>query len=76
MLKYTNKECHTMSDMHALHNMPATLFNNHPYKSSSGTPVGTKLNLLLLRDIWLGCVMDYISHTCRCAPKATHALVV
>ena len=26
---------------YALHNM-ATLFNNHPYISSSGTPVGTK----------------------------------
>ena len=26
---------------YALHSM-ATLFNNHPYISSSGTPVGTK----------------------------------
>ena len=26
---------------YTLHNM-ATLFNNHPYISSSGTPVGTK----------------------------------
>ena len=35
LTKYTNKECYT------LHNM-ATLFNNHPYISSSGTLVGTK----------------------------------
>ena len=34
LTKYTNKECNTCSDMHALYNM-TTLFNNHPYRSSS-----------------------------------------
>ena len=33
---------HTDYTLTALHNMPATLFNNHPYIISSGTPVGTK----------------------------------
>ena len=37
--KRTNKECHTVTC--TPYNM-ATLFNNHPYISSSGTPVGTK----------------------------------
>ena len=44
LIKHTNNKqgiCYAMecihSDMHALHN-PATLFNNHPYISSSGTP--------------------------------------
>ena len=30
------------SDMHSI-TRTATLFNNHPFVSSSGTPVGTKL---------------------------------
>ena len=37
--KYTNK-CHNI----------ATLFNNHPYISSSGTPVGTKFTAYLCGD--------------------------
>ena len=39
--KYTNKMCHTHSDMYSIIIM-ATLFNNHPYMSSSGMPVDTK----------------------------------
>ena len=38
------------TQLHSLHNM-ATLFNNHPYKSSSDMSVGT--NLLLLMKGWL-----------------------
>ena len=41
LTKYTNKECYTF------HNM-ATLFNNHPYISSSGTPVGTRFTAITL----------------------------
>ena len=44
--KYSNKKCHTHSDMHST---PwSRLLNNHPYISSSGTPVGTKFLLLLM----------------------------
>ena len=38
LTKYTNKTCHAHSDMHSI-TWPH-LFNNHPYISSSGTPVG------------------------------------
>ena len=37
LTKYINKKCHAHSDMHSI-----TLFNNHPYISSNGMPVGTK----------------------------------
>ena len=43
LTKYTNKKCHAQwyAQWYAPHNV-ATLFNNHPYISSSGMSVGTK----------------------------------
>ena len=43
---------HTMIHMYvlALHNM-ATLFNNHPYISSSGMLVGTKFTATYVRMV-------------------------
>ena len=46
MHRLTEQQTRNSTQWYALHNM-ATLFNNHPYISSSGTSVGT-LNLLLL----------------------------
>ena len=31
----------------------AALFNNHPYISSSGMPIGTKFSSYLCKDAWL-----------------------
>ena len=53
---HTNKKCHAHSDMHALHIM-ATLFNNHPYISSSGTPVGTNFTAT-----YVEMVVEYCGH--------------
>ena len=39
--KVQKQEVHAYTQSYVLHNM-ATLFNNHPYMSSSGMPVGTK----------------------------------
>ena len=41
----------------------ATLFNNHPYTSSSGTPVGTKFTATYVGMVveTYGHVMEYIS---------------
>ena len=43
LTKYTNKKCHAHSGMHSIIIM-GTLFNNHPYISSSGWPVGNKFS--------------------------------
>ena len=45
LIKYTNKKNHAHSDIHSITCM-ATLFNNHPYINSSGTPVGTKFTAI------------------------------
>ena len=38
LTKYKNKKCHAHSDMHSI-TWPCTLFNNHPYVSSSKVPL-------------------------------------
>ena len=67
--KYTNKKCHAHSDMH-LHNM-ATLFNNHPYVSSSGTPVGTKFTAT-----YVGMVVEYCGHVMEVHITVCMALLI
>ena len=54
MTKHTNKECHTVILVYALHNIMATLFNNHPYISSNKlnlVPTGVPLLLVMYRDM-------------------------
>ena len=51
--KVHKQKCQACSD-YALHNMPATLFNNHPYINSSGTPVGSKFTATYHRSQKIG----------------------
>ena len=69
MTKYTNKKFHAHSDMHSIIIM-ATLFSNHPYVSSSGTPVS---NTCAGFKCQVTSATDHLLADFSCIDRVTHA---
>ena len=61
---------------YVLHTMPATLFTNHPYISSSSTSVGTKIYCYLCSDgCWIMLPAWYGVHIIVCMALLAYVCV-